>query len=820
MTLPSTPRRAGPFNGNDSATSFAFTFKVFSDEDIRVVRTNSAGVETALTLDSDYSVTLNGDQEANPGGSVTYPISGSPLPLGSKLTIAGALEYDQPTDIPDGGNFSPTALENALDRIEMQIQQLDETLDRSVRLPVSVSGVSVTLPTPEADELLVWNSTGTALVNKSISELATTVAYANWRTDLFNGTGSQTTFTLTTDPVNINNLLVVVGGVPQRPGEEFTLSGVTLTFNTAPPAGTKNVMANYGQALPQGSVYDTSVFVEDTAIFDGQTLDDVLALLAQHGTVPAIAAVNVLTSSIPSGAVITALGRSAAGDGGGGRFRYDAASTVATDGGFVFAPTYGSGRFIREGWSSTGFQGDVNPRWFGAKADGTTNDSTALNLAISTSAALGLSGKVCLYCGTWKLNSAIAHNSKVEVDAHGALLDFSSCTDFAAWNINSGKEIRQIKDVLHGGVLKGVASPADGVYSATTVGIQFNTSQVSISNVAVLGFGAGYYFGTNAYVITLNDCVGWYNRRGWDADQTAKSNMGADLKAYNCLFAHNDYDVYNVLCESTFFSCALDNAQKGYVEENITSSGGANNGYLSFQSCRLEAGGDAAVPWIKNSGYLIMKEPKLYEPSTYTYLFDNSGQIDIQGGLARVGVDGAYSSRNTGSGRISIFGLRPVDFNGECFRLTAAESGVINSDFETGTTAGWAVTTGSGANMTCVTTAPRTGTYCLQLVSGGAALVAESKPIPIRPDCRQALTNVYCKNLNPTDVAPELAFYAFDGTKLSGETETLPGNTTDWTRIRFVGAVPRGTAYAKLIFSLASGQTAAVRLDDIYCNFA
>lgn len=252
MTLPSTPRRAGPFNGNGSATSFAFTFKVFSDEDIRVVLTSSVGVETALVLDSHYSVTLNGDQEANPGGSVTYPISGTPLPAGAKLTIAGALEYDQPTDIPDGGNFSPTALENALDRISMQIQQLAEENDRSVRLPVSVSGVSVALPTPQADELLVWNSDATALTNKSVTELATTVAYANWRTSLFDGTGSQTAFTLAIDPVNINNLDVTVSGVPQRPVEDYTLSGVTLTFSTAPPAGTKNVMVRYGEALPTG----------------------------------------------------------------------------------------------------------------------------------------------------------------------------------------------------------------------------------------------------------------------------------------------------------------------------------------------------------------------------------------------------------------------------------------------------------------------------------------------------------------------------------------------------------------------------------------
>lgn len=178
MTLPSTPRRAGPFNGNDSATSFAFTFKVFSDEDIRVVRAAS-GVEYTLTLDSDYSVTLNGDQEANPGGSITYPLSGDPLATGETLTAAGALEYDQPADIPDGGNFNPTALENELDRIVMQIQQLAEENERGIRLALSSVGVSTELPVPQANQVIAWNPAGTALVNRDTPLTTDMVAAGN-----------------------------------------------------------------------------------------------------------------------------------------------------------------------------------------------------------------------------------------------------------------------------------------------------------------------------------------------------------------------------------------------------------------------------------------------------------------------------------------------------------------------------------------------------------------------------------------------------------------------------------------------------------------
>jgi lysophospholipase L1-like esterase len=137
MTTPSTPRKAGPLNGNGSTTAFPFTFKVFAASDVKVVIANSANVETVLVLNTNYTVSLNANQETSPGGTVTYPISGSPLPSGSVLSIIGNLDYSQPLDLPSGGNFSPIALENQLDRATMQIQQLKEQVDRSAKLPVT-----------------------------------------------------------------------------------------------------------------------------------------------------------------------------------------------------------------------------------------------------------------------------------------------------------------------------------------------------------------------------------------------------------------------------------------------------------------------------------------------------------------------------------------------------------------------------------------------------------------------------------------------------------------------------------------------------------
>jgi hypothetical protein len=74
--ISTTTRKVGPFIGSGVATVFPFTFKVFTSADLVVVRTNTVtGVESTLVLNSDYTVSLNADQDANPGGNVTTGIA-------------------------------------------------------------------------------------------------------------------------------------------------------------------------------------------------------------------------------------------------------------------------------------------------------------------------------------------------------------------------------------------------------------------------------------------------------------------------------------------------------------------------------------------------------------------------------------------------------------------------------------------------------------------------------------------------------------------------------------------------------------------------
>jgi hypothetical protein len=86
-----------------------------------------------------------------------------------------------------------------------------------------------------------------------IGNQPTSVAFL---TDQFNGTGSQTAFTMSVAPANTASVLVSVSGVLQDPST-YSVAGTTLTFSAAPPSGTGNVSARY-LGIPASGVTTTA----------------------------------------------------------------------------------------------------------------------------------------------------------------------------------------------------------------------------------------------------------------------------------------------------------------------------------------------------------------------------------------------------------------------------------------------------------------------------------------------------------------------------------------------------------------------------------
>lgn len=238
MSISSEVRTAGPFTGTGTVATFNFAFKVFQASNLLVVRQLiSTGAQTTLTLTTDYTVSLNSDQDSSPGGSITL-VAGA-LATIYKLVITSDIGNLQPTILTNQGGFYPEVINDSLDRATIQIQQMAEDLTRSIKTPISDGSLNMELPTAaqRANSFLAFDATGEPIVQVASSSAAPT----SITRQVFSGTGSQTLFTLASDPGGAgNSAQVFIGGVYQQ-RNTYTIAGTALTFNQAPVAQTNNI---------------------------------------------------------------------------------------------------------------------------------------------------------------------------------------------------------------------------------------------------------------------------------------------------------------------------------------------------------------------------------------------------------------------------------------------------------------------------------------------------------------------------------------------------------------------------------------------------
>lgn len=82
--------------------------------------------------------------------------------------------------------------------------------------------------------------------NNSITATQLSEAMKTFTTDTFSGDGSTTGFTLSETPPNVNTLLVMVDGIVQKATTNYTLSGTTLTFTSAPDSAAEIEVKHLG----------------------------------------------------------------------------------------------------------------------------------------------------------------------------------------------------------------------------------------------------------------------------------------------------------------------------------------------------------------------------------------------------------------------------------------------------------------------------------------------------------------------------------------------------------------------------------------------
>jgi len=172
MTVSTEVRRGGPYSGTGSTGPFSFTFKTFDASTIIAEqRVTSTDVNTILTPVTDYSVTLNSDQDNNPGGTVTLT---NALPVGSTLTLTTDSPRLQTLDLTNPGGFYPKTITDALDKCVILIQELYERLARTAQFPIYDPIALNQLPSAadRADKVLSFDENGIPEAVILVSDIA------------------------------------------------------------------------------------------------------------------------------------------------------------------------------------------------------------------------------------------------------------------------------------------------------------------------------------------------------------------------------------------------------------------------------------------------------------------------------------------------------------------------------------------------------------------------------------------------------------------------------------------------------------------------
>lgn len=151
--------------GNGSNTVFTFNFVGVKSSDIVVTYTDASGNATVLTQGSQYILSLNAPSTGSVwgiGGTVTYPLAGSPIASGTTLTISRQMPLTQTTSSNQGQLF-PEAVEQGLDTGVMQTQQVNSLLGHSIMTGQNDTCSSLgVLPSSvqRASQLIGFDSTG------------------------------------------------------------------------------------------------------------------------------------------------------------------------------------------------------------------------------------------------------------------------------------------------------------------------------------------------------------------------------------------------------------------------------------------------------------------------------------------------------------------------------------------------------------------------------------------------------------------------------------------------------------------------------------
>ena len=161
------------YNGDNTTTAFSYTFPIHTAAELQVIERSALGTETVKTLNSDYTITDNGAA----GGSVNF----STAPAnGVTIVLLRNTSLTQEVDYVSNDPFPAETHEGALDKLTLQVQEVQEEVDRSLKLSRTNTMNSTEFTVNSSDrsgKILGFDTNGELVVSQELGSFK-----GNWST--------------------------------------------------------------------------------------------------------------------------------------------------------------------------------------------------------------------------------------------------------------------------------------------------------------------------------------------------------------------------------------------------------------------------------------------------------------------------------------------------------------------------------------------------------------------------------------------------------------------------------------------------------------
>jgi hypothetical protein len=292
MTISSTTVK-NSYSGNGSNDTFVYGFKIFANTDLQVIIRSAAGTETTKTLTTHYTVTGVGSSS---GGNVVFTAGNIPTATETVVLIRN-VPQTQAIDYIANDPFPAETHEEGLDRATMTTQQVQEELNRSIKLSRTNTMTSTEFTvgaTDRANKVLAFDSSGELSVTQELGTFkgtdatVTTAAYV------------QRDIIKSTTTAQLNNIYICVAdsvvGDSLTDTDHFQLLVDAVSAATSATAAATSATASANSATASASSASTASTQASNASTSASTASTQATNAANSATAAASSASDAAAS--------------------------------------------------------------------------------------------------------------------------------------------------------------------------------------------------------------------------------------------------------------------------------------------------------------------------------------------------------------------------------------------------------------------------------------------------------------------------------------------------------------------------------------------